>query len=323
MIRNFVFIFLLIIILLPGLIYADNNLNKEINETIYYGVDPSGDDYGPGSYRYPGHRVFDPGKDHYDLRSFEIQDIGEKYRFIFELGEIENPWDGVYNFSHQLIHIYFDLNSTTGQTDLFRPGARVKLNLDFPWDYHLQLSGWWLRLMKPDDDPEDLIRDILNIDAEVSPWDIDNINVKVSENKILLDLSKDYLGDIRGSRFYLLLGGFDPFGKDNFRPVKDYETNWSFFYDQNLDNDSNKFKHGETTRVIDYFYPKSNYQEDHLGTSFNEMEYLDPVKIPASEKTIIESIRDYKYLVAIIYILLSFVIISYILYYIMRSASNE
>jgi len=321
--RKFIFIVLLILILLPGLIFADNNLNEENVETIYYGVDPADDDYGPGSYRYPGHRVFDPGKGHYDLRSFEIQDIGEEYRFIFELGKIENTWDGIYSFSQQLMHIYFDVNSTAGQTGLFRPGARVKLNSDFTWNYHLQLSGWWLRLMKPDDDPEDLIRDILNIDAEVSPWDIDNADIKVSENKILLDLSKEYLGDIRGSKFYLLLGGFDPFGKDNYRPVKDFATNWSFFYDQSLDNDFNKFDHVETTRVIDYFYPERNYQKNHLGTNFNEMKHLDPVEIPAPEKTIIETIRDYKYLVAVTYILFSFVIISYILHYIMRSAINE
>ncbi|MFN2364692.1 MAG: glucodextranase DOMON-like domain-containing protein [Halarsenatibacteraceae bacterium] len=321
--RKFVLIFLLILVFLPGLTYAEDSLDKENVDTIYYGVDSVDDDYGPGSYRYPGHRVFDPGKGHYDLRTFEIQDIGEEYRFIFELGKIENPWEGIYNFSHQLIHIYFDLNSPSGQADLFRSGARVKLNSNFFWDYHLQLSGWWLRMMTPDDDPEDLIRDILNIDAEVSPWDIDNANIKVSESKILLDLSKDYLGDIRGSRFYLLLGGFDPFGKDNFRPVKDYATNWSFFYDQNLDNNSNQFNHTEATRVIDYFYPESDYQENHLGINSSEMEALDPVKIPAPEKTIIETIRDYKYLVAVTYILFSFVIILYILHYIMRSAINE
>lgn len=321
--RKFILIFLVVLILLPGLILADNNLDSEDVETIYYGVDPLDDDYGPGSYKYPGHKVFEPGQGHYDLKSFKIQDIGEEYRFIFELGKIENPWDGVYGFSHQLIHIYFDIESTEGQAELFRPGARVKLNPDFPWDYHLQFSGWWLRLMEPDDDPEDLIRDILNIDAETSPWDIYDTNVKVLEDKILLDLSKDYLGDIQGSRFYLFLGGFDPFGEDNFRPVHDYRTNWSFFYDQSLDNDPDKFNQEETTRVIDYFYPEAEYQEKYLGVNFDEMEYLEPVEIPAPERTIIEVIRDYKYLIAVTYVLLSFLIISYILYYIMRSASNE
>lgn len=321
--HKFISVLLLILILLSGIIYADKILSKDSIETIYYGVDPANDDHGPGSYRYPGHKVFDPGEDHYDLRSFEIQDIGEKYRFIIELGKIENPWDGIYNFSHQLIHIYFDVDSTKGQTELFRPGARVKLNSDYPWDFHLQLSGWWLRLMEPDDDPEDLIRDILNIDAEISPWDIYDTDIKVLENKIFINIPKDYLGDIRGSKFYLLLGGFDPFGEDNFRPVKDYETNWSFYYDQNLAGDSNNFNHAETTRVIDYFYPEEDKQEKFLGRNFKEMGSLEPVEIPAPEKTIVETIRDYKYLVAFIYILFSLIIIIYILYYIIRSASNE
>ncbi len=319
---KFIIMFLIIIILMPGLIYANVNSNNGYPETIYYGEDPVGDDYGPGSYRYPGHRVFQPGEGHYDLKSFKIQTVGEDYRFIFEFGEIANTWDGKYDFSHQLIHMYFDKDSTTGQTELFRQGARVKLNPDFPWDYHLQFSGWWLRLIEPDDDPDDLVRDILNVDAEVSPWDLYDINVEILENKILLELPQESLGNIEGSRFYLFVGGFDPFGEDNFRPVQNHRTNWSFFYDHNLDESGN-FEYEEATRVIDYFYPEDGYQEEFLGVNFAEMDHLEPVKIPLPEKTFIELIRGYSYLIALIYILISFFIISYILYFIMRSASDE
>ncbi len=322
MCRKFIIIFLTILILMPGFVYANDNLSDEFFETIYYGEDPVGDDYGPGTYKYPGHRVFQPGEGHYDLKTFEIQAFEENYRFIFEFGDIEDPWDGKYGFSHQLIHMYFDIDSTKGQSELFRLGARVRLNSNHPWDYHIQFSGWWLRLIEPDDDPKDLVRDILNIDAEESPWDIYDINVEVIDNKILLDLPKEYLGDIQGSKVYLLIGGFDPFGDDNFRPVKNYKTNWSFYYEQSS-NDSGDFINEEATRVIDYFYPEDEYQEEFLGVNFDNMEYLEPVKIPLPEKTFVESIRDYSNLIALIYILISFIIVIYTLFFIIRSASDE
>ena len=322
MYRKFIIIFLIAIIFMPGVIFSNDDFDNEYFETIYYGEDPAGDDYGPGAYRYPGHRVFQPGEGHFDLKSFEIQAFNSEYRLIFEFGEIENPWDGKYGFSHQLIHMYFDTDSEIGQSELFRPGARVKLNPDFPWDYHLQFSGWWLRLMDTEDDPDDLVRDILNVDAEISPWDVYDINVEVLDSKIILELPEEYLGDIQGSKFYLLVGGFDPFGEDNFRPVQNYRTNWSFYYDQDLD-ESNNFVKEEATRVIDYFYPEPGYQEEFLGVNFDEISYLKPIKIPLPEKTFIELIRDYSYLIAFIYSIISFFIISYILYFIIRSASDE
>jgi len=247
------------------------------NGIIYQETDPAGDDHGPGGYIYPRHEVFAPGSGLFDIREFTIEKYEEEYIFTFKFKELKDPWQGLKGFSHPLIHIYFD-TSEGGQSELFRPGAGVELCEDHPWNYHLRLSGWWLRKMVPEDDPHELIRD-LDIDAETSPWDVEKAEVSVDENLIEVELPRHIFTDpLQGADFHLFVGSFDPFGDDYFRPVEEDESNWSFAAPDrdNLDN---------APRVIDWFHPREEKQEEILADfDGDEKARLTPISIPPAEE---------------------------------------
>ncbi len=268
---------LLISIFLPcaRLQAAEDKFLQEDETVIYKDFDPAEDDHGPGDYLYPRHEVFSPGEGLFDIKMFLIIRGKENYRFIFEFGEITDPWEGHNEFSHQLIHLYVDTGEG-GQEELFRPGAGVSLAEEHPWNYHLRISGWWLRLMEPEDDPRDLIRD-LEIDAETSPWDVKEGEVDKKGNFIIATLPHEKISSLPGSYFYLFVGSFDPFGEDYFRDVESEPSSWSFAAPDRGDVE-------RAPRVIDWFYPREGYQEKILSDFSGAFPELTPLKIPSPEE---------------------------------------
>ncbi|GEM_PF-284026 len=261
--------------------------------------DPSGDDHGPGFYEYPNHSVFSPQEELLDLLSFYLERIadGEYYRFIFEFARITDPWDSKYGFSHPLIHLYID-SEEGGSDELFRSGANVSLQEEHPWNKHLRISGWWVRLITPADDPWDMTRD-LNIDAESSPWDVEEAQVETTNNRIKVDIPGDKIGELAGSWIYLLVGGFDPFGEDYFRGLQNRPTNWSFQSTEEVDLDI-------APRVIDYLATEEGKQEKMLADFSTSYPEIKPVKIPALE----EPFSPNRYLLSFFYLLLGGVIMA-------------
>ncbi|WP_254279402.1 glucodextranase DOMON-like domain-containing protein [Haloarcula marina] len=85
--------------------------------------DEAGDDYGPGTYRYPtGDGVYDGA---FDLTGFEIYDRSEDYVFLFELaGGVQNPDGAGAGFSAQFPQVYLDTGSGATST-AGRPGLNV------------------------------------------------------------------------------------------------------------------------------------------------------------------------------------------------------
>ncbi len=254
---------------------AGQETGGESPRVIYSGMDPVGDDHGPGDYIYPRHEVFEPYEGLFDLKEFSLKKAPNYYLFSFEFKRITDPWQGEYNFSHQLIHLYLDTGEG-GRYDLFRPGARVKLSADNPWNHHLRLSGWWLRHMRPDDDPRDLIRD-LDIDAETSPWDVEEGIITRKENVIRVLLPREVIPEsLQGANFYLFVGSFDPFGEDYFRDVKSDRSNWAFAA-PGLKNSE------QAPRIIDWFHPREGKQETILSDSQHNEPVLPALEIPEPE----------------------------------------
>lgn len=271
--------------------------------------DPPGDDYGPGYYSYPNHNVFAPQKELLDLLSFSLKrDLRRNiYRFEFEFGRLTDPWDSRYGFSHPLIHLYFDTKEG-GSSELFREGANIRLNPEHSWNRHLRISGWWVRLMTPEDDPWDMTRD-LNIDAETSPWDVEGAEIITEEGLIRLDIPGEKLGRLEGARIYLLIGAFDPFGEDYFRGLQDYPTNWSFHATRDVDLDY-------APRVIDYLQEEDGVQEKTLADFENDYPEIRPVKIPERKDSFPET---FFLVVALSYLLAAVLIIAGMQYLIFRS----
>lgn len=84
--------------------------------------DPEGDDFGPGSYRYPTDTAFNPGS--FDLTDFDVFLDGDLARFVASTaGEIRNPWGGE-GMSTQRLNIYLQDGDSSEQTPML-PGTNT------------------------------------------------------------------------------------------------------------------------------------------------------------------------------------------------------
>ncbi|MGM0470862.1 MAG: glucodextranase DOMON-like domain-containing protein, partial [Bacillota bacterium] len=78
-----------LICLVVILLLATVNINAQ--EPLVQFDDPSGDDYGPGTYIYPTNEHFAPHQQLFDLLEFRVDQKEGKYRFNFKFGAITNP----------------------------------------------------------------------------------------------------------------------------------------------------------------------------------------------------------------------------------------
>ncbi len=104
--------------------------------------DPTGDDHGPGGYRYATDAVFGPGS--YDLTRFQVGTENDNLVATFEVvAPIGNPWGSPRSFSIQTFDIYIDTDpgASTGSRILI-PGRNAALEQGNGWEYGITLEGW-------------------------------------------------------------------------------------------------------------------------------------------------------------------------------------
>src|SRR5262245_57010239 len=69
--------------------------------------DPTGDDNGPGKYKYPTDAVYKPGS--FDLTQLQVKKSGDKVEFEVTVNaNLEDPWKMGVGFSVQMVQIYID-----------------------------------------------------------------------------------------------------------------------------------------------------------------------------------------------------------------------
>ncbi len=98
-------------------------------------TDPTGDDYGPGTYIYPLDPVFAPGC--FDITRLTVREVGRNLHFEVEIaGEITDPWGSGAGFSLQSIDIYIDKDGISGSGST---ASLERRNLTFSassaWEY--------------------------------------------------------------------------------------------------------------------------------------------------------------------------------------------
>ncbi|GAA1850236.1 glucodextranase DOMON-like domain-containing protein [Myceligenerans crystallogenes] len=99
-------------------------------------TDPSGDDAGPGTYRYPSAGAFNPGS--FDLTGLDVYRDGDTVRFVVSTaGEIRNPWGGN-GMSTQRVNIYLRNGGSTTTTPLL-PGTNT--SAAGAWTYAVVADG--------------------------------------------------------------------------------------------------------------------------------------------------------------------------------------
>jgi carbohydrate-binding DOMON domain-containing protein len=107
-------------------------------------TDPTGDDNGPGTYKYPTDAVYKAGS--FDLTNVEIVTVGDTVEFrVTVASRIEDPWDskawGGNGFSVQMAIIHLDTDHVAGsgvQDGI--PGTNVRFKPDEAWDRVVLIS---------------------------------------------------------------------------------------------------------------------------------------------------------------------------------------
>ncbi len=102
--------------------------------------DPTGDDKGPGNYKYPTDTVYKAGS--FDLTQFTAKKNGDKVDFEVTLNSnLEDPWKMGQGFSVQMIMIFIDQDHKEGSgfTEAL-PGLYLKFAPADAWDKAVILS---------------------------------------------------------------------------------------------------------------------------------------------------------------------------------------
>lgn len=197
-----------------GIFYNLDSRNAESEQILFVHADNRGDDYGPGTYIYPTHQHFAPHEGLFDLLHFTVLAGEEYYQFLLTFKHITNPWQARYGFSHQLIQIYID-NGPGGSTQTLIPGANVAFSEKSPWNHLIKASGWGADLYRPGEDP-----DVVSRGERVM------IQLVEGEDTIRIQIPMEELGSLADASYYVLIGSFDVFGKDNYREVNKEVGTW-------------------------------------------------------------------------------------------------
>jgi carbohydrate-binding DOMON domain-containing protein len=102
--------------------------------------DPTGDDNGPGTYKYPTDTVYKKGS--FDLTDVTVDKKGDKIDFSVGLNaNLEDPWNMKKGFSTQMVFIFIDTDGKegSGHTDS-PPGLNIQFAPASAWDKLVILS---------------------------------------------------------------------------------------------------------------------------------------------------------------------------------------
>ncbi|MGE5599556.1 MAG: glucodextranase DOMON-like domain-containing protein [Bacteroidota bacterium] len=186
------------------------------DDADFYQADPAGDDYGPGTYIYPRNKAFEPWRGLYDLRAFAVIATAREVHFDLTLADLRNPWSAPEGFSHQLFEIYLHRGQGNGRTEPLARGAYVRFAPEYPWDVLLKAAPW---------DSSELI--ILGADGQ--PRKAPLQAGLAGPRTVRLSVPRNLIGEPQPSwRYYVLVGSYDGFGEDNFRPIMAKAGEWHF-----------------------------------------------------------------------------------------------
>lgn len=107
-------------------------------------ADPTGDDFGPGTYVYPTDAVYKAGS--FDITRFQVVPVGDDVEFrVTVKSRIEDPWDskawGGNGFSVQMGFVFIDMDHQEGSgVTRGLPGLNVRFAPANAWEKVVILS---------------------------------------------------------------------------------------------------------------------------------------------------------------------------------------
>jgi hypothetical protein len=102
--------------------------------------DPTGDDNGPGTYKYPTDTVYKKGS--FDLTDFTFEKKGTKADITVGLGsKLEDPWKMGNGFSTQMVFVFIDTDGKEGSGNTQAPpGLNIQFAPANAWEKLIILS---------------------------------------------------------------------------------------------------------------------------------------------------------------------------------------
>ena len=197
-------------------VVSDIRLANTAGRTIVFEMeDPTGDDYGPGSYVYPANQLFEPFKGIFDLQKFSVSYDAVNVFFDLTFTEVRNPLGAPEGFGHVLADIYISTSADTGNVLTFREGANVQFAKVFPWQYFLRVGPWHMTSLYQHTDETSSLGLREGVSAVLLP---DQKTVRVAVARDLIGVPEE------DWKYYVLIGSQDGYGPDEYRLVKENST---------------------------------------------------------------------------------------------------
>lgn len=186
------------------------------DKVIFSCEDPTGDDYGPGTYVYPLGEAFAPYEGHFDLKSFKIVQDEFNYIFSFEMGELTNQWDAPLGFSHPVLELFID-NFPGGEGEHLFADIPISFPEETKWDRLVRVTGWGIMLYASDREGKN-----------ITPVEFCKERVKIKDKVIIFSLPREVIGNLEGAGLWVLVGSWDVVRKSKLRPVFKQTDYWHF-----------------------------------------------------------------------------------------------
>jgi alpha-amylase/alpha-mannosidase (GH57 family) len=153
-------------------------------------ADPTGDDYGPGSYTYPQDAVFKPHA--FDITEFAVAEDDNNLIFRFNFaGELNNDWGAPNGMGIHTLDVYIDVDGPAAGERKLLPGRNAAVTADYAWDIAIWAEGWTPGLYGPPsaDSPDPV---------QIGDRDTLNIVSDPGQRKITVRVAKSVLAEALG-----------------------------------------------------------------------------------------------------------------------------
>ena len=213
-------------------------------------ADPERDDYGPGTYTYPGDAVFAGGN--FDIVNFQVGYDDDNIVFKFTMrGPVNNHWNSPNGLSGLTLDVYIDTDGDGQGGVALLPGRNLALAEGYAWDYAIHAEGWTAGIYTPGaPDPVQI--------ATASQF---FILADPGQQKVTIRVPKALIGDTPEAWRYAAVAmgqeGFPSSGVWRVRDVSVAAEQWRF----------GGAPAGATnhTRVLDLVWPTAGAQEEWLS----------------------------------------------------------
>jgi len=210
--------------------------------------DPSGDDYGAGTYIYPTNPVFTAGS--YDATEFVVGSDEENIIFQVTMrGPLNNEWGSPNGMGILTVDIYVDVDGADNGSRILLPGRNAAITTDNAWDYAIFAEGW-----------EPAIYQASEEGAVVVSESALNIISNPGQRRVTIQVPRSILdGDPAEWAYAVTIASQEGFPSGGVLRIRDVQENVEEYRLGGSQGGTN------ATRVIDIVNPEEGVQEESLS----------------------------------------------------------